>query len=148
MEQENFKNLNEKKKSGRPKGSIKTEYSFFHPDKKNLLPELRNRKGEHVNRIIRYKCVYDGVTYQFATISQIQSEFNLTYSIAGHLLKIFKKNADGQPLTGYETRLIESYSKLTVFEKIPINKKKKMVGFIKGNHTDTSLNLSINVPVR
>jgi hypothetical protein len=47
------------KKIGRPRGSIKTEYSLFHLNKTNLIQ--REKKGQHVNKIVRYEIVHSNV---------------------------------------------------------------------------------------
>lgn len=143
METEILEEPKPHKKYGRP---IKTEYDFFDPHKQKILKEKRAYSGQHLNRILRYRVVYNNQEYKFATLQQIQEEFNISYCLVNRLLLIFTKKLNNNlELTKYEQKIIDGYKQLTVFEKLPIDKSVKVIGFIKPT-TDTSLSLKVDVP--
>lgn len=143
MSEEKIEEIKTPKKMGRPP---RTDYDIYHPHKQKLLKGMRDYPGMHVNRILRYRIIYEGQEYKFSTLQQIMDEFDLSYSLVNKLLFIHtNKLKNNIELTNYEKKILNAYTKITVFEKIEINKKIRVVGIIKPT-TDTSLNLKITVP--
>lgn len=132
-----------KKKTGRP---IKQNYDFFSPNKKRLLQDKRQYSGEHIHRIIRYRIVYEGQEYLFSTLNQVQLEFNITYCAVNKLLECYIKMQKGDELSKYESKIVNSYSKITEFIKLPVDRKKKIIGVIRPG-MDTTLNLNLNIDI-
>lgn len=138
MESEQTEEVKQTKKLGRP---IRYEYSFTDPHKSKLIKDYQQYPGQHQNRIIRYK----GEEYKFCTLQQIMNEFNMSYCVANKLLSTHIKKSKNIELSKYETKLLKAYSDISIFEKLPINKKIKVIGFISPT-TDTSMSLKIDVP--
>lgn len=134
----------EKKPRGRPHGTIK-ECSIYHMTKPHILPTLREYPLQHINRMMRYKIEYDDSIYIFSTIDQIQKQFNLSYGITCKLLSIFQKKTRNEPLSSYDIKLLDTYPKMTNFEKLPLDHTKRITHVII-QPKENDLNLKISVP--
>lgn len=107
---------------GRPK---KTQCEMFDADKRCVIKRMnKEKKGQHMNKLVRYKVIHDGEEYMFSTLKQIQDKFTISCAIANRLLKVFAKSE----LTPYENKIKEQYNKFTVFEKVKEDKTKKIMG--------------------
>lgn len=141
---EDIEPIKEKKRIGRPP---KTAYDYYDKNKTHILKSMRVYPGQHLNKIIRYKIIFDNETYFFSTLTDIQAKFSLSYTICNNLLGCHTKLNNGCKLTKYQTKLISGYAKMTTFEKIEIDKSKKIIGYVSPT-TDTNRCLNIDIPIQ
>jgi hypothetical protein len=107
-----------------------TDYDIFDTDKRNVAKSMREYKGQHLNKLIRYGIMHNDINYSFSSKPQICKEFNLTINFVSRLItKHNKKNNDKQ-LTFSDERIIEAYPKFQKIEIVPVDKTKKIINTI------------------
>lgn len=137
-------------KLGRP---IKTECNLFDANKKAFIRNASIKKGEHVNRVLRYEIEHNNTKYLFSTLKQVQKEFNISNNVLGRLVLAHENKNKNTELTPSDERVLFAYPKFQSIVKLPLDKTKRIIGVIRYdaqlNTKDlTTLKLKLDVPTK
>ena len=145
-------------KNGRPKNITKdkmnidpntkigrknqTDYEIFDTDKRHVSKSMREYKGQHLNKLIRYGIMHNDINYLFSSKPQICKEFNLTINVVSRLISAYNKKNNNKQLTFSDERIIEAYPKFQKIEVVPVDKTKKIIGVIRSDKDSNIQSLS------